>query len=91
MQDLSIEVSKGQSLLVVGHSGCGKSSLLRAIAGKSTLPSQHAVSIAAQRALTPCCPSAVSCLRAHIGACELYNQFCSQNWALGENPKSPRQ
>ncbi|CAK0734001.1 hypothetical protein CVIRNUC_000368 [Coccomyxa viridis] len=32
-QDLSIEVSKGQSLLVVGHSGCGKSSLLRAIAG----------------------------------------------------------
>ena len=33
MQDLSVELLKGQSLLVVGQSGCGKSSLLRAIAG----------------------------------------------------------
>ena len=29
-----MEMVKGQSLLVIGHSGCGKSSLLRAVAGK---------------------------------------------------------
>ena len=29
-----MEIVKGQSLLVIGHSGCGKSSLLRAIAGE---------------------------------------------------------
>jgi ABC-type uncharacterized transport system fused permease/ATPase subunit len=29
-----MEILKGQSLLVIGHSGCGKSSLLRAIAGE---------------------------------------------------------
>lgn len=46
-QDLSIEVSKGQSLLVVGHSGCGKSSLLRAIAGEPLHTAQHALSLAA--------------------------------------------
>ena len=33
LQDLSVELQKGQSLLVVGQSGCGKSSILRAIAG----------------------------------------------------------
>ena len=33
VQDLSIEVPRGQGLLVMGASGCGKSSLLRAIAG----------------------------------------------------------
>jgi putative ATP-binding cassette transporter len=33
VEDLSIEVPTGQGLLVMGASGCGKSSLLRAIAG----------------------------------------------------------
>ncbi len=33
IQDLSVEVPIGQGLLVMGASGCGKSSLLRAIAG----------------------------------------------------------
>lgn len=33
VEDLSIEVPAGQGLLVMGASGCGKSSLLRAIAG----------------------------------------------------------
>ena len=33
IQDLSVEVPTGQGLLVMGASGCGKSSLLRAIAG----------------------------------------------------------
>lgn len=33
LQDLNVELAKGQSLLVVGQSGCGKSSILRAIAG----------------------------------------------------------
>ena len=51
VQDLSIEVSKGQSLLVVGHSGCGKSSLLRAIAGEALL-SPHA-----DKPLSPLLPS----------------------------------
>jgi vitamin B12/bleomycin/antimicrobial peptide transport system ATP-binding/permease protein len=32
-QELSLEVPSGQGLLIVGASGCGKSSLLRAIAG----------------------------------------------------------
>ena len=29
LQDLNVELLKGQSLLVVGQSGCGKSSILR--------------------------------------------------------------
>lgn len=33
VKDLSIEVPAGQGLLIMGASGCGKSSLLRAIAG----------------------------------------------------------
>ncbi|XWK89428.1 MAG: ABC transporter ATP-binding protein/permease [Phormidium sp.] len=33
VEDLSIEIPAGQGLLVMGASGCGKSSLLRAIAG----------------------------------------------------------
>ncbi|MBD1842108.1 ABC transporter ATP-binding protein/permease [Cyanobacteria bacterium FACHB-63] len=33
VQDLSIEIPKQQGILVMGASGCGKSSLLRAIAG----------------------------------------------------------
>ena len=33
IQDLSVEVPTGRGLLVMGASGCGKSSLLRAIAG----------------------------------------------------------
>ena len=33
VEDLSIELAAGQGLLVMGASGCGKSSLLRAIAG----------------------------------------------------------
>jgi putative ATP-binding cassette transporter len=33
VEDLSIELPAGQGLLVMGSSGCGKSSLLRAIAG----------------------------------------------------------
>ena len=33
IQDLSVEMSTGKGLLVMGASGCGKSSLLRAIAG----------------------------------------------------------
>jgi putative ATP-binding cassette transporter len=33
IKDLSIEIPSGQGLLVIGSSGCGKSSLLRAIAG----------------------------------------------------------
>ncbi len=33
IQDLSVEVPTGQGLLVMGASGCGKSSLLRTIAG----------------------------------------------------------
>ena len=33
-----MEIVKGQSLLVIGHSGCGKSSLLRAIAGELDHP-----------------------------------------------------
>ncbi len=33
VQKLSIEILPGQSLMIVGESGCGKSSLLRAIAG----------------------------------------------------------
>jgi vitamin B12/bleomycin/antimicrobial peptide transport system ATP-binding/permease protein len=32
-QELSLEVPSGQGMLIVGESGCGKSSLLRAIAG----------------------------------------------------------
>lgn len=32
-QGLSFSLAPGESLLIVGHSGCGKSSLLRAIAG----------------------------------------------------------
>ena len=56
VQDLSIEVSKGQSLLVVGHSGCGKSSFLRAIAGES-LVSSHA-----GETLSPFLPSMLSLL-----------------------------
>ena len=56
VQDLSIEVSKGQSLLVVGHSGCGKSSLLRAIAGESPFPSR------AGKTRSPLPPSMLSLL-----------------------------
>ena len=56
VQDLSIEVSKGQSLLVVGHSGCGKSSLLRAIAGEALLSSH------ADKPLSPLLPSMLSVL-----------------------------
>ncbi len=37
LQDLNVELLKGQSLLVVGQSGCGKSSILRAIAGAQLL------------------------------------------------------
>jgi putative ATP-binding cassette transporter len=33
VEDLSVELAAGQGLLVMGSSGCGKSSLLRAIAG----------------------------------------------------------
>jgi putative ATP-binding cassette transporter len=33
VEDLSVELAAGQGLLVMGASGCGKSSLLRAIAG----------------------------------------------------------
>ncbi len=33
VKDLSLELSKGASMMIMGSSGCGKSSLLRAIAG----------------------------------------------------------
>ncbi|MBD2463799.1 ABC transporter ATP-binding protein/permease [Oscillatoria sp. FACHB-1407] len=33
VSDLSVELQPGDGLLIVGHSGCGKSSVLRAIAG----------------------------------------------------------
>ena len=34
-QNLDLMLRGGESLLIVGHSGCGKSSLLRAISGES--------------------------------------------------------
>jgi ABC-type uncharacterized transport system fused permease/ATPase subunit len=43
-QELSLELKEGQSLLIMGQSGCGKSSLLRAIAGTWLGPMPNSIS-----------------------------------------------
>jgi len=48
LRDVSLEVSAGTTLAIIGHSGCGKTTLLRAIAGLLPL-SAGRITLGAQR------------------------------------------
>lgn len=73
VQNLNLKVEKGKSLLIVGPSGVGKSSLLRAVCGlwqaqtgKISMPDQKSIMFLPQNAYIPQIPLEQNTLRAQL-------------------------
>ena len=93
-QGLDVQLAEGQSLLIMGASGCGKSSLLRAISGSRGTPHklqrctvvqrmrQVQDVVSPRRELLSCLGRDPTCMVAWSGQCHV----CSADRAFCEIP-----